>query len=53
MVKGQTALHLAAAGGNAVIVNMLFGKKAKVDAQDNNGVTPMMLACDKWHSDVV
>lgn len=52
-VKGQTALHFAAARGSPVIVNMLFSKKAKVDPQDNSGVTPIMLASDKGHSSVV
>jgi len=41
---GRTALHYAAARGNAELVQILFEARANLDSQDQNGDTPLVWA---------
>lgn len=50
---GWTALHYAAAGGDAGIVGLLAGKGAGLDAVSPNGMTPLLLAASEGHADAV
>ena len=50
---GWTALHYAAAGGDAAIVAMLADKGAALDAVSPNGMTPLLLAASEGHPDAV
>ena len=51
--QGWTALHYAAAGGDAAIVALLAGKGAVLDAVAPNGLTPLMLASSEGHPEAV
>jgi len=51
--EGWTALHYAAAGGDAGIVLLLADKGAVLDAVAPNGMTPLMLAASEGHPDAV
>ena len=42
---GRTALHHAADGGAEEAVALLLARGARVDATDDYGTTPLMLAC--------
>lgn len=42
--NGQTPLHAAARGGHAGVVTMLLQRGADVNAQDNDGLSPLLLA---------
>jgi len=46
-VFGQTALHLAVWQSNDVVVNELLKYGANVNAEDNNGDTPLHFACER------
>lgn len=48
-----TALHYAAYLGHVDIVRMLLKKKANVDARNDNGATPLMLATLRGHTAIV
>ncbi|KAJ4355542.1 uncharacterized protein N0V89_003559 [Didymosphaeria variabile] len=41
----QTALHIAAENGHVDIVRLLIEKRAKIDAMDDRGCTPLYKAC--------
>lgn len=45
--KGQTALLLACENGSFEKARELIGKGANVNVRDNNGRTPIMIACEK------
>lgn len=49
---GWTALHHAAYNQNVKFVNILLYNDAKVDIQDVNGVTPLILAVAKGNSPI-
>ncbi|XP_062711316.1 uncharacterized protein LOC115254290 [Aedes albopictus] len=52
--KGQTLIHFAAKRGNKVIVQVLIDAyAADVNAQDNNGNTPLLLAAGYGKLDMV
>jgi len=42
--SGRTALHIAAAVGNEAVLEFLLQNRAKVDAEDPKGRTPLLLA---------
>lgn len=44
--SGQTALHLVTARRDATWMTFLIAKGANVNARDNRGVTPLVLACN-------
>lgn len=43
---GQTGLHIVVARRDLVWVQFLIAKGANVNARDNRGVTPLVLACE-------
>ena len=45
-----TALQLAAAGGHAAAVELLLDAGADVNAADDEGTTPLMLAAEEGRS---
>jgi ankyrin repeat protein len=45
-VEEKAALHHAAEGGHFDVVAYLLCKQARVDIQDRDGKTPLMLACE-------
>ena len=47
--NGWTLLHFAAENGNEALVRLLIRHGANVDARDNRGATPLMLACDSGY----
>jgi len=49
---GKTALHYAAANRNADLVNYLLEKRAKADAKDGRGNTPLHSAATKDFVDI-
>jgi len=51
--SGRTALHLAAAGGHAEVVEVLANLGAEIDATDPNGRTPLALAAENGREEVV
>ena len=42
---GQTAIHYVCCTGCETSLNYLLQKKAKINVQDNEGVTPLTMAC--------
>jgi len=44
IVHGTTVLHWAATKGNFEIIKLFLKYKAQVNAKDNKGRTPLMLA---------
>jgi ankyrin repeat protein len=50
---GMTPLHHAARDGNAVLVNYLIDKGAKIEIQNNQGKTPLHLAATFDRKDAV
>lgn len=50
---GWTALHYAAAGGDAAIVGLLADKGAALDAVSPNGMTPLLMAASEGHAEAV
>jgi ankyrin repeat protein len=51
--SGWTALHYAAASGNAAIIRRLVEESAYVDAESPNGTTPLMMAARGGHRDAL
>jgi len=49
----QTALHVAASQGNAIIARILLDYKANINARDRRGYTPLHLAVSQHQEDVV
>ena len=50
----KTSLHFASQSGNAEIVQILIDKGAHVDIKEKgNGQTPLLLACENGHINVV
>lgn len=41
---GETGLHIVAKGRDMIWLNFLLSRGAKVDARDNKGVTPLIIA---------
>jgi ankyrin repeat protein len=50
---GKTALHHAAVGGQKEVAAFLLSKGAEANTKDGNDSTPLMLACEKGHLEVV
>lgn len=50
---GNTALHLAAAGGHVDAVRELLSRGARSDAENAQGLTPLHMAAEKGHADVI
>jgi ankyrin repeat protein len=50
---GKTALRCAAEGGHGEVVAFLLGKGAQASTRDDENVTPLMMACDNGHLDVI
>ena len=50
---GWTALHYAAAAGDAEIATLLLGKYAYIDAESPSQLTPLMIAAREGQLDVV
>jgi ankyrin repeat protein len=50
---GQTALHYAARRGHQACVVLLLEARADVDAQEDGGWSPLMLAVKRGHTSVV
>ncbi|KAF4162054.1 hypothetical protein CNMCM6936_002624 [Aspergillus lentulus] len=51
--NGDTAVHFAALGGHASLVNYLLEAGADADVVNNAGDTPLLLAARGGHADVV
>lgn len=51
--EGLTALHCAVAGGHAAAVDRLLRAGASVEARDGAGYTPLVLATELGHFDIV
>jgi ankyrin repeat protein len=51
--SGDTPLHLAAGGGHLEVARLLLGRRADVNARDENDQTPLHLACANHHAAVV
>ncbi|CAE8688693.1 unnamed protein product, partial [Polarella glacialis] len=51
--QGDTALHLAAAGGHLHVVGLLVRKSAHLDLRNTRGASALHLACDISHMEVV
>ena len=51
----RTLLHYASEGGNLKVVELILStsKGAQIDEEDNGHRTPLMLAAEKGHSDVL
>lgn len=49
---GWTALHYAAASGDAEIAAILINKRAAINAASPSGLTPLMMAAREGHPDV-
>jgi ankyrin repeat protein len=50
---GQTALHVAASCGNEEIISFLLGQGAQANSKDEDGATPLMMACEEGQTGVV
>ena len=53
MLSGNAPIHYAAISGNRFIGEALLKAKAAVDAQNDNGETPLILAAKEGHNDFV
>ena len=51
--KGNTALHIASLAGQEEIVKILVQTRAKVNVQSQNGFTPLYMAAQENHANVV
>ncbi|KZV62888.1 ankyrin, partial [Peniophora sp. CONT] len=51
--KGQTVLHRAAYWGRAKACRVLLEHGAPVEEEDHKGRTPLQIAKERYHSDVV
>lgn len=51
MLSGNAPIHYAAISGNRFIGEALLKAKAAVDAQNDNGETPLILAAKEGHND--
>ena len=51
--KGNTALHIASLAGQSLIVTILVENGANVNVQSLNGFTPLYMAAQENHEDVV
>lgn len=51
--NGRTALHLAALGGHAEVMDFLLVNGANPDAADKQGLTPLFFAGYRGHADIV
>jgi len=49
----ETALHAAAAQGDAAMVRLLLEHKADINATDKSGFTPLLNAAEKGHQAIV
>lgn len=52
-LRHRSPLHFAACIGSISCIETLFKSGANVDAQDINGITPLMDACISGHADAV
>ena len=50
---GDTPLHIAAVGGDGVVVSLLLKHGANIDARGEHGYTPLHEACEQGNTDVV
>uniref|UniRef100_A0A6Q2YGK1 Ankyrin 2 n=1 Tax=Esox lucius TaxID=8010 RepID=A0A6Q2YGK1_ESOLU len=51
--KGNTALHIASLAGQAEVVKILVKRGAEINSQSQNGFTPLYMAAQENHIDVV
>ena len=52
-IYGETGLHLAARDGNFGFVRMFIGLGANPDARTSEGKTPLDLAIENNHTDII
>jgi ankyrin repeat protein len=50
---GTAPLHLAASRGDLAVVQFLLDNSARVDAQDKDGKTALIMAASKGYRDMV
>ena len=50
---GRTALHIAVEHGFIEIVKKLYGYGLDINAKNNNGITPLMIARERGHNDII
>lgn len=50
---GQTALLFALENGQQAVVEQLLRNNANVNAKDKCGATPLLLAAEQGHEDIV
>lgn len=51
--KGNTALHIASLAGQEEVVRLLVNHSASVNVQSQNGFTPLYMAAQENHDNVV
>ena len=52
--EGYTQLHWACYGGDVTeVLSLVYVRGHKINVQDNDGKTPLHLACSNGHSDIV
>ena len=53
IIKGKTAIHIAALHGHLAIVNLLLEKGVDINKTDQYGITPIYLAAAQGHLAIV
>lgn len=51
--NGWTALHFAALNGNSAVTDLLLLHEAEIEAETSLKFTPLIIACQKGHKEIV